>query len=88
MSRKVPDMTTDEAAERFLQEDLSDLDFSQFKRGQFEFESKDAQISMRLPRNLLTAIKMQAKARGIPYQRYIREVLEHEIEGTDSEDSR
>jgi predicted DNA binding CopG/RHH family protein len=79
MSKKVPEMTTDEEAERFLEADLSDLDFSQFKRDQFEFEAKDAQISMRLPRSLLRAVKSQAKARGIPYQRRIREMLENEL---------
>ena len=31
---------------------------------------------MRLPEPLLTAIKAKAAARGIPYQRLIREVLE------------
>ena len=31
---------------------------------------------MRMSRNLLDAIKQRAKARGIPYQRYIRETLE------------
>jgi hypothetical protein len=31
MKRKVPRMTTDEEAEAFLEQDLSDLDFSQFK---------------------------------------------------------
>ncbi len=36
--RKVPRLTTDEEAEAFLMQDLSDLDFSQFKRHHFEFE--------------------------------------------------
>jgi len=62
-------MTADEEAERFLEADLSDLDFSQFKRDHFEFDAKDAQITMRMPRSLLEAVKSQAKARGIPYQR-------------------
>jgi predicted DNA binding CopG/RHH family protein len=30
---------------------------------------------MRLPEPLLAAVKARAKARGIPYQRLIREVL-------------
>lgn len=83
MSRKVPEMTTDQEAERFLEEDLSDLDFSQFQRGRFEYEAKDAQVSMRLPRNLLNAVKAQARARGIPYQRHIREMLEQELQRED-----
>ena len=28
---------------------------------------------MRLPRDLLAAVKKQAERRGLPYQRYIRE---------------
>lgn len=83
MSKKVPEMTTDEEAERFLDQDLSDLDFSRFRRGRFEFEAKDAQVSMRLPRSLLNAVKARARARGIPYQRHIREMLERELERGD-----
>lgn len=37
---KVPGMATDEEAEAFLQEDLSDLDFSQFKPAHFELAAK------------------------------------------------
>jgi predicted DNA binding CopG/RHH family protein len=40
MTRQVPRLTTDEEAEAFLEQDLSDLDFSQFKRVRFEFETK------------------------------------------------
>lgn len=36
MKRKVPKMTTDEEAEAFLQQDLSDLDFAQFKSVQID----------------------------------------------------
>lgn len=79
MSKTVPKMTTDREAESFLEQDLSELDYTQFRRGQFEFEAKDAQVSMRLPRGLLAAVKAQASARGIPYQRLIREMLEHEL---------
>ena len=31
---------------------------------------------MRLPQQLLDAVKEEAKRRGIPYQRFIREALE------------
>lgn len=76
MKRKVPKMTTDEEAEAFLERDLSDLDFSQFKPVRFEFQAKAARLNMRLPVPLLDAVKAKAKARGVPYTRYIREVLE------------
>ena len=77
--KRVPKMTTDEAAEKFLDQDLSDLDFSQFKPVQFEFRAKDAQINMRLPSSLLAAVKEKAERRGIPYQRFIREALERAV---------
>jgi hypothetical protein len=38
MKRRVPRLTTDEEAEAFLESDLSDLDFSQFKSGRLRFE--------------------------------------------------
>ena len=73
--RKVPRLTTDEDAEKFLEQDLSDLDFSQFKPVRFEFEKKDARLNMRVPLSMMRALKSRAKARGIPYQRFIREAL-------------
>ena len=79
MKRKVPRMTTDEEAEAFLEQDLSDLDFAQFKPVRFEFERKDARVNMRLPESLLEAVKERARARGIPYQRFIREALERAV---------
>lgn len=77
--KRAPKMTTDEEAERFLDQDLSDLDFSQFKPARFEFQAKDAQINMRLPSSLLAAVKQKAKRAGIPYQRFIREALERAV---------
>jgi predicted DNA binding CopG/RHH family protein len=77
MKKKVPHLKTDKQAEAFLARDLSRLDFSQFKTARFEFEKKDDQINMRVPKLLLEAVKAQAKARGIPYTRFIRETLEH-----------
>ena len=65
MKKKVPRLKTDKEAEAFLAQDLSDLDFSQFKPSRFEFEKKDEQINMRVPRPLLAALKARAKARGI-----------------------
>jgi predicted DNA binding CopG/RHH family protein len=53
MKRTVPKLKTDKQAEAFLARDLSDLDFSQFKAARFEFEKKDEQINMRVPKELL-----------------------------------
>jgi predicted DNA binding CopG/RHH family protein len=77
--RKVPRLRTDAEAEAFLARDLSDLDFAQFKTMRFEFERKDGQINMRVPKPLLNAVKDRARARGIPYTRFIREILERAI---------
>ncbi len=77
--RKVPHFKTDKEAEDFLEQDLSDLDFSQFKPVRFEFEKKQEQLNMRLPDTLLKAVKTHAKKRGMPYTRFIRLVLEQAI---------
>ena len=45
----------------------------------FEFEKKAAQLNMRVLRLLLDAVKDRAKARGIPYTRYIRELMERDV---------
>lgn len=74
--RSVPKLRTDEEAEAFLDQDLSDLDFAQFKAGRLEFERKDARLTMRLPQPMLDALKRRAKARGVPYQRLVREAIE------------
>jgi len=79
MKKKVPKLKTDRQAEAFLAQDLSKLDFSQFKPARFEFEKKDEQLNMRVPKPLLAAVKARAKARGIPYTRFIRETLERAI---------
>lgn len=75
----VPQLKTDKQAEAFLARDLSALDFSRFKTARFEFEKKDNQINMRVPKQLLEEVKARAKARGIPYTRFIRETLEQAI---------
>ncbi|MGB9083169.1 MAG: CopG family antitoxin, partial [Terriglobales bacterium] len=79
MKKQLPQLKTDEEAEAFLAQDLSKLDFSQFKPVRFEFEKKDEQINMRMPKPLLAAVKARAKARGIPYTRFIRETLEQAV---------
>jgi predicted DNA binding CopG/RHH family protein len=79
MKKRVPRLKTNKVAENFIDQDLSNLDFSQFQPVRFEFEPKNEQINMRVPKSLLTAIKSRAKARGIPYTRFIREALERAL---------
>jgi predicted DNA binding CopG/RHH family protein len=81
MKRKVPHFKTDEEAEAFLEQDLSDLDFSQFKPVRFEFLPKEKSINLRLSESLLSAVRERAKRKGIPYQRFIRQTLERAVAG-------
>jgi predicted DNA binding CopG/RHH family protein len=76
---KVPRLRTDEEAEAFLEQDLSDLDFSQFKPMRFEFEPKGESINIRVSAGMLSAVRSSAERRGIPYQRYIRQAIEHAL---------
>lgn len=77
--RSVPTMTTDEEAEAFLDQDLSDLDFAAFTPLTWEAEPKTARVNMRLPEALMAAVKARAAERGIPYQRLIREAIERAV---------
>lgn len=80
MNKPIPDFQTDDDAARFVEQaDLSHYDLSGFVPTRFEFEVKAAQLNMRLPQTLLAAVKAQAKARGIPYTRFVRETLEKAI---------
>ena len=75
--KPVPEFNSDAAAEEFVEKaDLTDYDLSGFTPTRFEFDKKTAQINLRMPERLVSAIKDRAKARGIPYQRFIREALE------------
>ena len=79
--KQFPEYASDEAAERFVDEaDLSEFDFSKFQPTRFEFEKKTAQVNLRMPESMLRLLKERAKARGIPYQRLIREALEKALQ--------
>jgi len=77
--KRVPEFKTDEEAEAFLEQDLSDLDFSQFKPMRFEIVKKNVALNMRLPAPLLEAVKLKASSKGVPYARYVRMLLEDDI---------
>ena len=78
--KPMPSLKSDEEAERFVETaDLSAYDLSGFTPMKFEFEPKTAALNMRLPQNLLTAVKIKAQAEGMPYTRYIRLVLEQAV---------
>jgi predicted DNA binding CopG/RHH family protein len=74
---KLPRLKTDGQAERFVADsDLTRFDLLALKPTRFEFSPKEARINMRLPGDLLSAVKRAAKQRGVPYQRFIRQTLE------------
>lgn len=78
--KPMPSFKTDEAAEQFIETaDLSKYDLSGFKPMHFEIEKKSASLNMRLPRNLLDAIKLKAERKGIPYTRYVRMLIEQDV---------
>jgi predicted DNA binding CopG/RHH family protein len=80
MKKKIPRFETDEQAAEFLETaDLSEYDLSGFAPARFEFDRKSEQVNMRVPKALLDAVKDRAKARGIPYTRYIRQLMERDI---------
>ncbi|GBU14927.1 hypothetical protein AwPolaro_03050 [Polaromonas sp.] len=78
--KPMPSLASDAAEERFIETaDISNYDLSHFKPMHFEFEAKSAALNMRLPQNLLDALKSKAKAKGIPYSRYVRLLLEKDV---------
>ena len=80
MRKKFPVLKSDEEAETFLQQDLSDyLHGGNIAAFRFEFQPKDKSINLRLPKGLLKAVRTRAKRQGIPYQRFIRQVLERAL---------
>jgi predicted DNA binding CopG/RHH family protein len=80
MKKKIPAFKTDTEAETFVDTaDLTEYALSGGKPVRFEFEKKDSRVNMRLPETLLDAVRRSARKRGIPYQRFIREALEHAV---------
>ena len=80
MKKKVPNFKSDEEAEDFVATaDLSEYDLSG-EIVRFEFAPKAARVSMRLPESLLAEVRAKASAKGIPYQRFIREALERAVQ--------
>ena len=79
-AKPMPSLKSDADSEQFVATaDLSRFDLSGFKPMRFEFEPKAAALNMRLPQNLLDAVKLKAKARGMPYTRYVRLLLESDV---------
>jgi len=79
-SKPMPLLHSDAEAEQFVAKaDLSAYDLSGFKPMRFEIAPKEAALNMRLPGALLEAVKAKAKAKGSPYTRYVRMMLETDV---------
>lgn len=80
MKKKIPTFRTDKEAQDFVDTaDLTEFDLSGGTPVQFEFEPKSAHVNMRVPAALLAAVKERATMRGIPYTRFIRQLIEREM---------
>jgi predicted DNA binding CopG/RHH family protein len=80
MSKKFPDLKTDEEADAWLQgADLTQYDLTDMKKVRFELARKDASISLRLPAALLASLKEEAVKANMPTQRLIRILIEAQL---------
>lgn len=89
MSKKFPDLKSDEEADAWLQSaDLTEYDLSSMKRVRFEPAPKDASISLRLPAALLATLKAHAAKASMPTQRLIRMMIEAQLEQANAKPKR
>lgn len=80
MNKPFPLLATDDQIEALMESDLSlYLTPENLKRMPFEREAKSERVNMRLPKSLLDAVKAHAEALDVPYQRFIRAVLERAV---------
>ena len=81
MKKKLPTLTSDEEAEVFVANaDLTEYDLSEMVPMRFELKPKDKSVNLRLPEQLLEAVRSRATRAGIPYQRFIRMALERALQ--------
>ena len=80
MKKKLPSFKSDKEAEKFVEQaDLTVYDLSGMRPMGFEFQPKSERVNMRLPRQLLEAVRASAAKAGVPYQRFIRQALEDAV---------
>jgi predicted DNA binding CopG/RHH family protein len=80
MKKKVPHFKTDDEAEAFLEQDLTDyLHAENFKPMHFEIRPKQKTVNLRISEELLDTIRENAKREGVPYQRFMRHLLERGV---------
>ena len=82
MKKAIPTFKTDKEAEDFVATaDLTEYDLSGGHFMRFEMKRKDKSVNLRLPEQLLEAVRRRARDDGIPYQRFIRMALERAVQG-------
>ena len=80
MKKAIPTFRTDKDAEDFVATaDLTEYDLSGGQIMRFEMKRKDRSVNLRLPKELLEAVRRRARDAGIPYQRFIRMALERAV---------
>ena len=78
--KNFPALNSDEEAEAFLERaNLSEYDLSEMIPMRFELKPKDKVVNLRLPSQLLDAVRQRAQRVGMPYQRFIRLALERAV---------
>jgi len=81
MKKKLPRLRSDKEAEAFVEKaDLTEYDLSAMRPIRFEFQPKSERVNMRVPRQLLDAVRASAAKAGVPYQRFIRQALEDAVQ--------
>ena len=81
MRKPIPTFKSDKEAEDFVAKaDLSEFDLSGGQVVRFEMRPKDKAVSLRLPEQLLEAVRGEAKREGVPYQRFIRMAIESALQ--------
>ena len=81
MKKPIPSFKSDDEAKRFVDTaNLADHDLSGGHVVRFELQRKDKSVNIRLPEELLEAVRKRATAGGIPYQRFIRLAIERALQ--------
>lgn len=81
MKKKLPTLTSHKETEAFVAtSDLTEYDLSGLIPMRFELQPKDKSVNLRLPEQLLDAVRDRAQLVGIPYQRFIRLAIERALE--------
>ena len=79
--KPLPTLKSDDEAETFVaSSDLTEYDLSGLVPMRFELKRKDKSVNLRLPDDLLIAVRERAQREKIPYQRFIRMVLERALQ--------